>query len=397
MGHTRDLWTKPDPDDPTSRVPNARWGKGKRWLSCWLDPDGEEITKAFSNRTAATKHRVKMEADVERGDYRDPKAKREKVDAIAQRWLRSRDVDPSTRAADASIYRVHVKPHFGTRVAAKVKPSEIQERLTEVASSRSRSTRDSVKRVLGGIFELAAEDGQLTDGNPVRSKIVRAPRNTTKAITEVWGDATAWAIIDAHPDWLRVLPELGVGTGLREGELYGLAVDDIDGDTLHVRRQIKRITGGPIFGLPKNDSERDVPLSAGTAKCVESHLSRVSPVAVTLPWERIDGPLVTHKLLMPHPVGFLTSQRMSPIWRASLDKAGIENTREYGRHAMRHYYASLQLAEGTTITALAAYLGHHNPAFTLKMYGKLQPDSHERARSAIDNRFYRPRDSPDGI
>ncbi|MPY79789.1 MAG: tyrosine-type recombinase/integrase [Actinophytocola sp.] len=71
-------------------------------------------------------------------------------------------------------------------------------------------------------------------------------------------------------------------------------------------------------------------------------------------------------------------------------------THRDGRHALRHYFAALRLAEGTTITSLADMLGHRDPAFTLRVYGHLQPDSHERARQAIDRRLFRPRAVSDG-
>lgn len=58
MGFTKDLWTRPEkqPDGKVVRVPNARHGKGKRWLAVWTDPDGNEATKAFANKALANKH-----------------------------------------------------------------------------------------------------------------------------------------------------------------------------------------------------------------------------------------------------------------------------------------------------------------------------------------------------
>jgi len=36
-------------------------------------------------------------------------------------------------------------------------------------------------------------------------------------------------------------------------------------------------------------------------------------------------------------------------------------------------------------------MGHKDPAFTLKIYSHMLPDSHDRARQAIDKRLFRPR------
>jgi integrase len=54
-------------------------------------------------------------------------------------------------------------------------------------------------------------------------------------------------------------------------------------------------------------------------------------------------------------------------------------------HVLRHFYASVLLEAGESIKALALYLGHSNPGFTLRVYTHLMPSSEERTRKAIDN------------
>jgi integrase len=53
-------------------------------------------------------------------------------------------------------------------------------------------------------------------------------------------------------------------------------------------------------------------------------------------------------------------------------------------HALRHLYASVLLDASESIKALAQYLGHKDPGFTLRVYTHLTPTSHERTRRAID-------------
>jgi site-specific recombinase XerD len=54
-------------------------------------------------------------------------------------------------------------------------------------------------------------------------------------------------------------------------------------------------------------------------------------------------------------------------------------------HALRHHYASVLLDAGVSIRALADYLGHHDPGFTLRTYAHMMPASDDRARAAIDS------------
>ncbi|MDT5036690.1 MAG: hypothetical protein QOE03_1875, partial [Micromonosporaceae bacterium] len=70
---------------------------------------------------------------------------------------------------------------------------------------------------------------------------------------------------------------------------------------------------------------------------------------------------------------------------------------ENGMHALRHFYASVLLDGGESIKALAAYLGHSDPGFTLRTYTHLMPSSEERTRRAVDRMFSGESERPDGL
>ncbi len=44
-------------------------------------------------------------------------------------------------------------------------------------------------------------------------------------------------------------------------------------------------------------------------------------------------------------------------------------------HALRHFYASVLLDAGESIKAVSQYLGHSDPALTLRVYAHLMPSS----------------------
>jgi len=56
-------------------------------------------------------------------------------------------------------------------------------------------------------------------------------------------------------------------------------------------------------------------------------------------------------------------------------------------HALRHFYASVLLDAGESIKALASYLGHEDPGFTLRTYTHMMPTSSQRTRDAVDAVF----------
>src|SRR4051812_42500368 len=68
------------------------------------------------------------------------------------------------------------------------------------------------------------------------------------------------------------------------------------------------------------------------------------------------------------------------IWHPALEAAGVEPSRKNGMHALRHFYASALIDAGESVKAVAEYLGHADPGFTLRVYAHLFPSSEARAR-----------------
>jgi Phage integrase family len=85
-----------------------------------------------------------------------------------------------------------------------------------------------------------------------------------------------------------------------------------------------------------------------------------------------------------------------PVERGAAVRPRYQTTRKEGPHQLRHYYASVMLHGGVPIKELAEYLGHHDPAFTLRVYSHLISGSHERARQVFDSRLFWPRAVADG-
>jgi integrase len=75
------------------------------------------------------------------------------------------------------------------------------------------------------------------------------------------------------------------------------------------------------------------------------------------------------------------------VWKPAYLRAGVEEDRENGMHALRHHYASVLLDAGESIKAVSEYLGHSDAGFTLRTYTQLMPSSDVRSRRAIDGAF----------
>jgi integrase len=178
--------------------------------------------------------------------------------------------------------------------------------------------------------------------------------------------------------------------GLRQGEAFGLAVDDIDlaAGVVHVRRQVKMLNDRQmLFAPPKGGKVRDVPLPESLALRLLDHQGTFVPVEITLPWRTLDG--------SPHSAELIFTTRLHSlinrtefnrfVWKPTLIKAGIPTTRENGFHMLRHHFASVLLERGVSIKAVADFLGHADPGFTLRTYTHLMPSSEERMRQVIED------------
>lgn len=107
---------------------------------------------------------------------------------------------------------------------------------------------------------------------------------------------------------------------MRQGEMFGLAVEDIDflRKLIHVRRQV-RIVGDVLCFTPvKNDKSHDVPLAGSLAPALAEHIRLHPPVTVTLPWQVPAGKPAAFALLVTRPDGSVevTAARPPGSWHS---------------------------------------------------------------------------------
>ena len=343
-----------------------------KWRARYRDPDGKEHSRHFIRRIDAQEWLDTVTAGLVRGDYIDPRAGRRLFDDFAAQWLAAQTFDPSTLEAVEVRLRVHILPTFGKLELRSIRPSTVQAWL------RSRQGKSSARYVrvmlanLSAILSAAVEDG-LIARNPCSSKSVRAPKAEQKRLVPLTAEQVA-AVVAAHPARYRTVPIVAAGLGLRQGEVFGLRVEDVDflRRRVLVRQQVKIVRAHLVFAPPKGGKSREVPLPDVVGLAMAEHL-RQYPA-------RSDGLIFTSREHKP-----LARTYYNPrIWKPALEAAGIPPTRENGMHALRHYYASVLLDAGESIRALAEYLGHADPGFTLRVYTHLMPSSEERARVAVD-------------
>jgi len=409
MASIEDRWFKPVRNPETDEIildgegkpvleKTDRHGRGLRWCVRWYEPDGRERRQSFAKKTAAEAHAITLEADKLRGSYIDARAGRELFSSYRKRWLDDWTGDPATREAMENRFRLYVEPFALDRTQlGRAKAGTIQAWLRQLDGlGLAKSTQQVVFAHVSAAFASAVAN-ELIGKNPCVSPAVNKPKPDPRKIVP-WVREWVMSMHVELPERYRVLVPMGSGLGLRQGEAFGLAVDDVDflRGKVTVRRQVKIVGGRLVFAPPKGRKTREIPLPATVRDELAAHLAAFPAREVTLPWEEPGGKPVTVKLIVTTSRGNACKRPSfnSDVWRQARERVGIPNDRENGMHALRHFYASVLLDAGENIKAVSEYLGHSSAAFTLKTYTHLMPSSEQRTKSAVDAAWSGPSAAP---
>jgi integrase len=184
-------------------------------------------------------------------------------------------------------------------------------------------------------------------------------------------------LADAVGERYRAMVLVQAGCGLRLGELLALRAEDVSflGRTVRVEDQIDRQTRERV--PPKTArSRRTVPLPDVVSLALSAHISVHPPAANGLLFHTADG------------LPYLHGVYANSVFKRSAAKVGLPPTTS--THDLRHHFASVLLASGQSVVAVAELLGHENATLVLTTYGHLLPGGEELARKAIDSAWNAP-------
>lgn len=266
------------------------------------------------------------------------------------------------------------------------------------------------------VFRAAARD-RIIGHNPCDGvKLPELVRGKVAPLTREQLDA----LVAAVPKRYRALVLMDAGTGLRQGEVFGVCLRDDDGPvvdflrrTLRVERQIQTRPSGVgcvACRLKTSASYRVVPLADSILSVLSEHIREFPPVEVEVDDESDPSRPTRRKLLL-----LFTDSHGRPlhrhmfnraVWRpACLRAAATLRERASGemdaeraadltrqaealaaatQHDLRHFYASALIRAGLNPKVVAERLGHDDASLTLRVYSHLWPDDEDRSRQAVD-------------
>lgn len=360
-----------------------------RWRARYRDEAGREHARHFARKIDAQRWLDEVTAAIVTGQYVDPQAGRVAFKEYAEGWRQAQMHRPTSAAHIETMLRRHVYPTFGARPISSILPSEVQSWVKllgthDKAAGRralAPSTIQVIHAVLSSIFRAASRDRRIV-ANPCEG--TRLPKPEKRRIVPLT-TAQVDALRGALPDELKALVTFAAGTGMRQGEIFGLTRDKLRllgaNPAVVVDRQLlTRARTGLEFGPPKTRaSYRTIPLPGVVVDALNDHLARHDVAEDGLVFTLEGQPI--HRSAFGH------------VWRPAALAAGLNASTGTGMHALRHYYASLLIRYGESVKTVQARLGHASAAETLDTYSHLWPDSDDRTREAVDSVLGRDRGS----
>lgn len=194
-------------------------------------------------------------------------------------------------------------------------------------------------------FLAEDEETRLRAALDARESRIRQERTNANRWRQERSYAALPELDDRFADHLKPMVLLSINTGLRQGELFRLAWENVD-----LGRAYLTIEGESA----KSGKTRHIPLNSEAA-------------AVLAAWRAQANPL--NELVFPNPDG-KPFDNVKKSWAAVLIAAGIS---EFRWHDLRHHFASRLVMAGVDLNTVRELLGHADIKMTLR-YAHLAPE-----------------------
>lgn len=349
-------------------IRTTKGGRFLGWYIRYMDADGKRKKLATHQPTKelARLMLVEIEARVARGlpGIPEPEPTPPTVAELVDRFLveyrgrRVKDLEKYRRFARSALRRV--TPLIGELPADTVTRGAINRLIDALSRDGAPGTVRLTLTFIKIVFAWARREG-LVDANPFTGVDLPQQQDVVEFLTReevgaLLSAADAAEATDLQGQVLRVAVHLGVRTGLRKGELFGLRWRDLDMRT-------RRLTVARSFATtPKSGKVRHLRLPAAL-------------LPILAEWARV-CPATAEGLVLPRFRGGRWSMMASPTEMlglpALLADAGCHPIARCW-HALRHTFASHFVMSGGNILALQKILGHSDVRMTM-IYAHLAPD-----------------------
>jgi integrase len=287
-------------------------------------------------------------------------------------WLDAGAADwkPKTLHGYRSIIANYWKPELGHVQLQKLTPGMLAACYARWRPGRSGGTLLNAHRCLHRALVVAVRWGLVAKNV---ADAVEPPKAQRYRPTLWSKEQAAHFLATTRDDRWHVLWAVMLGTGCRLGEAVGLRWRDIDlaAGTVTINGAVGYVGQEAVEGTPKTASGVRVLSLPGFA------LTALRDWKSKLPTEPGE-----HERIIILPDGRSPAPwHARNAFRRACKLAGLPMIR---RHDLRHFAASLLLAEGLALPAVAARLGHANTAVTATIYSHALKGSDQQAADMLE-------------
>jgi len=359
--------------------------RDKQGKQKWI---GEKRGQGFKTYSEARRRLNEILVEVDRGVYVTPKAAT--FAQFAEEWLAGRlSIEGGTFSAYASIVRKHLIPNLGEMQVAEIEWSHLQDLATALAKNLKPKTLGNImsllNTMLGGKFGQSAVKQGYIRHNPAKG--VELPKLDGEEIIPPTAEQLSLLLVAAQEiggiGYAAIL--VVASTGMRRGEVLALRYSDIDwfSREIRIRRAIKKAKGTDGVhkwqwktGIPKSSKSRR---RIGMTETVRSLLAGLKEVRgaedenLIFPKGSV-GQEPADAWIDPD---FFDASVFAPI----AAKAGLSGMRF---HDLRHFFASVLIAQGESAKYVQDQMGHSSIQVTFDTYGHLFPQSKQESVNKLD-------------
>lgn len=297
-----------------------------------------------------------------------------------EKWLKDYakpNISPRGYERYTGIIKKYFIPEMGDLALTQLRPEHIQRHVRTIREQGLKP--ETIKfhhAVIHKALQTAVKWGLLyrnaADG-------VDVPRNGHTEM-QTWDDFEVRQFLDTAKNSVYFcLFHTALFTGMRRSELLGLKWEDVEIQTISVRRSLHHLKDGSyIFTQPKSEkSRRTIALSPSSVLVLAEHKERQQAIRTML-----GETLGKDDLVFSTPQGApLRPNTITRAWGIVADKAGVKPIR---LHDARHTHASLMLKQGIHPKIVQERLGHATISMTLDIYSHVAPGLQEAAARSFD-------------
>jgi integrase len=326
----------------------------------------------------AQRELTRLLAEVENGTAVDPS--RVTVAEYLREWLDTGEgLSPKTLERYRQLADRQIIPLLGAVLLQRLRPAQIHDwhgKLLKAGGAEGRPlsprTVGHAHRVLHRALERATRL-EIVSRNvahpvpPPKVEDVEVEILTAEQMSDVLakldGYGGRYGSLPLHP-----VVAMALGTGMRRGELCGLAWGtlDLDAATVRVERSMEETKAGLRFKAPKTRAgRRAISLPASVVEMLRGHRRRLIEQRLANGLGRLGADDLVFPMAdgSPYP-----PDKLSRDWGHAVRDRKLPGV---SFHALRHSHASALIAAGLDIVTISRRLGHASSAITLRVYAHI--------------------------